>query len=271
MWYKKYATKLYDLSKKIIMEFDGTTRQATISLRKEAGDRLSVRILRSHKGKGIFPRELAVTKQAYRTSRIRTGCSKTYVAEDRRVYEEVVCVLGAKQHLMMVLTQRLSHGHTLDSSDLDVARAVCETGPPSQHQALYVMAIRNKLDSEPKYSFSLFFQYRHSAITPSSQGHWGRTPRLRGIQVRVAVCPEVAYRDHRCFAHSTEFSPAGKSGRQDRERCVTDAFRCHGCFCVPLAVLMHSAPSYLRATRVASIRSSYACTLQGYVSLCAKG
>lgn len=93
MRYKQYATKLYNLSKKIIVEFDGTPEKQQ-DLRKKALEIDSSvdpdPIIEFAQRERDFSTRVCGDKTSLPKIMHLNWLFKTYVAEDRKVYEEVV-------------------------------------------------------------------------------------------------------------------------------------------------------------------------------------
>ena len=93
MKYKKYATKLYDLSKKIIVEFDGTSekkqdlREKSLEIDPGADHGPIIEFAQRERD---FSTRVCGDKSSLAKITHLNWLFKTYVAEDRRVYEEVV-------------------------------------------------------------------------------------------------------------------------------------------------------------------------------------
>ncbi|CAM9180752.1 unnamed protein product [Ectocarpus sp. 12 AP-2014] len=93
MKYKKYATKLYDLSKRVVVEFDGTPEKQQ-DLRDKALEIDSGAdpgpIIEFAQRERDFSTRVCGDKTSLPKITHLNWLFKTYVAEDRRVYEEVV-------------------------------------------------------------------------------------------------------------------------------------------------------------------------------------
>lgn len=93
MRYKRYATKLYDLSKKIIVGFDGTPekqqdlREKSLEIDSSADPGPIIEFAQRERD---FSTRVCGDKTSLPKITHLNWLFKTYVAEDRRVYEEVV-------------------------------------------------------------------------------------------------------------------------------------------------------------------------------------